>query len=245
MPAARSTSSPSRARTDFTEALSSSLRNTAFDATNYFATTNDDHKQNQFGGTIGGPIMQDKLFFFGDYQGNRMIIGQSGGTGLNPRAHGCRTRRRFFRRRRVPCRECEGSSLGTATFHHSRLRGHPGRALLLRRLQLRQLRLSGAQIPRSVHRAVQESAALRSSGKHRATDTSLPNRLPSASPTTRPADASTYNSHLGLLTGYYFFDQYRQNIPNVLLPGFGSENTGRSQVVDIGDTKTSEHRLYQ
>ncbi|HEX3103493.1 MAG TPA: TonB-dependent receptor [Terriglobales bacterium] len=32
----------------------------------------------QFGGTIGGPIIKDKLFFFGDYQGTRQSSGVSG-----------------------------------------------------------------------------------------------------------------------------------------------------------------------
>ena len=53
------------------------LRNTDLDAKNFFATQRDDYIQNQFGVTIGGPIKHDSLFFFGDYQGNRVIIGQS------------------------------------------------------------------------------------------------------------------------------------------------------------------------
>ena len=33
--------------------------------------------KNQFGGSIGGPILKDKLFFFGDYQGVRQKVGYS------------------------------------------------------------------------------------------------------------------------------------------------------------------------
>ncbi len=37
-------------------------------------------KQNTFGGTFGGPIKKDKIFFFGSYQGIRQVngIGTSG-----------------------------------------------------------------------------------------------------------------------------------------------------------------------
>jgi Carboxypeptidase regulatory-like domain/TonB dependent receptor len=47
------------------------LRNYAMDAKNYFATAPNPLKQNQFGGTIGGPILKGKMFYFGSYQGTR------------------------------------------------------------------------------------------------------------------------------------------------------------------------------
>jgi len=48
------------------------LRNGAMNARNFFAPTQDTLKRNQFGGTIGGPIKKDELFFFGTYQGTRI-----------------------------------------------------------------------------------------------------------------------------------------------------------------------------
>lgn len=48
------------------------FRNSALDARNYVedpTTKKASFKQNQFGATIGGPILRNKLFWFGDYQG--------------------------------------------------------------------------------------------------------------------------------------------------------------------------------
>jgi hypothetical protein len=44
-------------------------RNSDMNAKDYFTTRVPFQNQNQFGGAIGGPIVKDKLFFFGSYQG--------------------------------------------------------------------------------------------------------------------------------------------------------------------------------
>jgi hypothetical protein len=51
------------------------LRNTDLDARNYFSPTRGAYRQNQFGGTLGGPIRRNKIFFFTDYQGTRQTQG--------------------------------------------------------------------------------------------------------------------------------------------------------------------------
>ncbi len=51
------------------------LRNSDLDARGFFESPDQakaPFKQNQFGGTVGGPIKKNKLFFFGDYQGARV-----------------------------------------------------------------------------------------------------------------------------------------------------------------------------
>ena len=50
------------------------LRNTNLDAKNYFDQGGRGaYHQNEFGGTFGGPVVRDRIFFFADYQGNRVV----------------------------------------------------------------------------------------------------------------------------------------------------------------------------
>jgi hypothetical protein len=56
------------------------LRNEALNARNFFQSTNaakPDYRRNQFGGTLGGPLVKDETFFFVDYQGQRQSIGRT------------------------------------------------------------------------------------------------------------------------------------------------------------------------
>jgi outer membrane receptor protein involved in Fe transport len=53
------------------------FRNDLMDARNFFALTKPELRQNQFGGTLGGPVIRDKTFFFVDYQGTRVRQGRT------------------------------------------------------------------------------------------------------------------------------------------------------------------------
>ncbi len=57
------------------------LRNEKLDGTNFFANrsgaTKPSYRQNQYGVTLGGPVIKNKTFFFGSYQGTRIRTGQS------------------------------------------------------------------------------------------------------------------------------------------------------------------------
>lgn len=79
------------------------IRNPIFNAQNFFATptTPDRIKRNQYGGTLGGPILHDKTFFFGGYQrtafrnlvlGSSSVVGQTDITNfLTPKSAACPT----------------------------------------------------------------------------------------------------------------------------------------------------------
>lgn len=52
-------------------------RDTFLNTKNYFQTTAPKYHENIFGGTLGGPILKDKLFIFGAYQGQRASTPQT------------------------------------------------------------------------------------------------------------------------------------------------------------------------
>lgn len=60
------------------------FRNKALDAKGYLDPATPDNKQNQFGGTFGGPIKKDRTFFFASYEGRRIVQGITGDSTVVP-----------------------------------------------------------------------------------------------------------------------------------------------------------------
>ena len=62
------------------------FRNKALDAKGFLDPFTPDNKQNQFGGTFGGPIKKDRTFFFASYDGRRIVQGITGDPTVVPTA---------------------------------------------------------------------------------------------------------------------------------------------------------------
>ncbi len=63
---------------EFHGSLYEFFRNEDLNSRNYFATTGakPEYRRNLYGATLGGPVLRDHLFFFGDYQGIKQLIGK-------------------------------------------------------------------------------------------------------------------------------------------------------------------------
>ena len=103
IPAAWSTSSPSRAATRIHGNLFEYLRNGDLnarpDGVAGLQPVRDSLKRSQYGGTVGGKIIRDKLFFFAGYQGTRQRSDPAANTAYVPTAAALQGRFQRARRR--------------------------------------------------------------------------------------------------------------------------------------------------
>ena len=220
------------------------LRNTDLDSRNFFSPERGLYRQNQFGGTVGGPIKKDRIFYFADYQGTRTFQGVD--SGLIP----------------VPTLAQRQGDLSDVA---SQLTGNVSGPYFANQLQQKLgygvsagepyyfpgcttpelCVFPNARIPQQAWSAPSkfllqyiplpnDGPGIFASGAYgnQIRDDKLSGRV----------DGNT--TRFGLFTGYYFLDDYETTNPyptgqgGASVPGFGAINLGRSQLVSFGNTKT-------
>jgi hypothetical protein len=211
------------------------LRNTDLDARNFFSPDRSFYRQNQFGGTFGGPIKKDKIFYFGDYQGTRTAQGID--TGLLP----------------VPTL---AERAGDFSALSSQLTGTVSGRYLANLLSQELGYTVTANEPYSqvFPGGIIPQSVWSSPAQHLLQYIPLPNDGPATFSTgaygeTVRDDKGSFkvdanSEHWGLLSAYYFFDDWTLNNPyptgqgGASVPGFNALTLGRAQLINLGDTKT-------
>jgi hypothetical protein len=220
------------------------FRNTALDARNYFSPERAEFNQNQPGGTFGGPLQRGRIFFFGDYQATRTTQGIETGHVAVPSAA-----------------ERSGDFSGIASQLDGTVNGSYWAGILSGRLGYRvtpgepyysascrttaDCVFPGAVIPLRAW----STPAERLLSYVPAPNVGVNGLSTGAFSKTVRDDKGSFrldgNTKLfGLLTGYYFVDDYRLDNPypgqqgGANVPGFDALTLGRAQLWSIGSAKT-------
>ena len=229
------------------------LRNTNLDARNYFSPARGVFDQNQFGGTLGGPLRRNKVFFFADYQGTRSTQGVDTGQIPVPSAQD--------RAGNLSDLALAGAFLttdATGSLVPATVSGPYFASLLSQKLGYAVSQGEPYYTPGCTNSACVFPNAVIPQSAWSAPATNLLKYIPAPNNANGTFSTSAYNKTLrddkgayrldadtrwGQLSAYYFLDDWSQNNPYPVaqgganVPGFNALYTGRAQLLDLGDTK--------
>jgi hypothetical protein len=213
------------------------VRNPHLDSRNFYSPTLATLHQNIFGGTFGGPVMRDKVFFFTDYQGTRLVQGVDSGLLAVPSAQ-----------------DRSGNLSDVAGQLTKSVDGDAWASTLTQRLGYpvtagEPYYTSGctSNAACAFPNAVIPQSAISAPAQFLMKYIPLPNAgsyyTTSAFKSTLRDDKGSGridgNTRLGMVSGYYFIDDDIGVNPygGASLPGFASSNNGRAQIMNVGITK--------
>ena len=219
------------------------LRNTAFDAKNYFSAERAAFVRNQYGGTLGGPIKRSKIFFFADYQGTRSKEGVDTGQISVP-----------------SLAERAGDLSGVTSSLTGTVNGSYWASLLSEKLgypvrqgepyytagcvNSSQCVLPNAQIPVSAWATPAQKLLQYIPTPNNANGTFSTAAYDQTLHDEKGAMRLDANTGWAALSAYYFLDDYSLNNPypagqgGANVPGFNAMTFGRAQLLSLGATKT-------
>ena len=205
------------------------LRNTALDARGYFDPTRSAFRQNQFGGTLGGPVKRDKVFFFADYQGTRTDQGVSTGYITVP----------TLAERTGTFNDLTGSvsgpylaSLLTKELGYTVTSQEPYSSVF-----------PGGMIPQRAWSAPGKFMFQYIPSPNIGTDQYSTSAFSQTVRDDKGAARVDANSRVGQISGYYFIDDYYLDNPypgsvaGASIPGFNALYIGRAQLFSLGISK--------
>jgi hypothetical protein len=218
------------------------LRNTDLDARNFFDRTRGAFRQNQFGGTIGGPIKRDKVFVFVDYQGTRTVEGITSAETQVP----------SMQDRLGNLSDLESTLTGTAS-------GPYTASLLTQKLGYPVFEgepyytpgcttsaacvLPNAAIPMSAWSAPAVNLLRYIPAPDIGTNLFASSAYPETVRDDKASARIDANTRIGRISGYYFVDNYVLDNPypggqgGASIPGFDALTVGQAQMFTIADTK--------
>ena len=219
------------------------LRNTDLDARNYFSPSRGAFRQNQYGGTVGGPVKRNQVFFFADYQGTKQSQGID--TGTIP----------------VPSLQDRGGNLADLASSLTGTVSGPYFANLLSQ-RLGYTATAGNRYYSSGCATSAQCVFPNAVIPQRAWSTPAQKLLayiPSPNAGGNTFATSSYNQSLndnkggtrldantrfGTLSAYYFLDNYNLDNPypvaqgGASVPGFNAQYLGQAQLINLSDTKS-------